>query len=101
MGMPVRGFNIPFRVCCFCATVRLIYLSGKRRYGLSMIGSDKTVLEGQPVWKVEENHVYPVNDLREHTVAECWCNPVDDDGIMVHNSLDGREMYEREERRKS
>ena len=66
-----------------------------------MIGGDKTVLEGKPVWKVEENHVYPVNDLREHTVTECWCHPVDDDGIMVHNSLDGREMYEREERRKS
>jgi len=48
-------------------------------------------------WKVDGNHVYPVNDLREHSVAGCWCRPTDDDGIMVHNSLDRREIYERGE----
>jgi hypothetical protein len=53
------------------------------------------------VWKVDGNHVYPVDDLREHAVTDCWCGPVDDDGIVVHNSLDGREMYERGERKMS
>jgi hypothetical protein len=55
----------------------------------------------QMVWKVDGNHVYPVDDLREHVVTDCWCGPVDDDGIVVHNSLDGREMYERGERKMS
>jgi hypothetical protein len=53
------------------------------------------------VWKVDGNHVYPVDDLREHAVTDCWCGPVDDDGIVIHNSLDGREMYERGERKRS
>jgi hypothetical protein len=45
-------------------------------------------------------HVLPLSDLREHEVSlECWCDPVDDDGIVVHNALDGREAYERGERR--
>jgi hypothetical protein len=52
-------------------------------------------------WKVDGTHLYPVNDLREHSVTDCWCGPVDDDGIVVHNSLDGREMYERGERKTS
>ena len=41
-------------------------------------------------------HVVPVNDLREHiTNGECWCNPeVNDDGVVVHHSLDQRETYE-------
>ena len=52
-------------------------------------------------WKVDGNHVYPVDDLREHSVADCWCGPTDDDGILAHNSLDGREHYERGERKLS
>ena len=52
-------------------------------------------------WKVDGNHVYPVNDLREHSVARCWCRPTNDDGVVVHNSLDCRELYERGERRLS
>jgi hypothetical protein len=52
-------------------------------------------------WNVVGNHVYPVNDLRKHLVTNCWCNPGDDEGIAVHNSLDGREQYERGERKMS
>jgi hypothetical protein len=55
----------------------------------------------QMPWRVTGNHVYPFNDLREHSLADCWCRPTDDDGIMVHNSLDGRELYERGERQLS
>lgn len=43
-------------------------------------------------------HVYPVDDLREHIidpVVGCWCHPVvNEDGIVVHNSMDRRELYE-------
>ncbi len=54
-----------------------------------------------PPWRVTGNHVYPFNDLREHSLTDCWCRPTDDDGVVVHNSLDGREFYERGERRPS
>lgn len=53
------------------------------------------------VWKVDGTHVYPVNDLREHSLYDCWCSPVDDEGITVHNSLDQRELYERGEKQMS
>lgn len=42
-------------------------------------------------------HVFPTNDLRDHVTdgTLCWCNPeVDDDLIVIHNSLDDRESYE-------
>jgi hypothetical protein len=52
-------------------------------------------------WKIVGNHVYPVDDLREHTSTDCWCRPTDDDGVVVHNSLDGRELYEEGERKLS
>jgi hypothetical protein len=61
-----------------------------------------TVLAGpEKAWKVVGNHVYPVNDFRDHSVVRCWCRPIDDDGVVVHNSLDGREFFERGERQKS
>jgi hypothetical protein len=40
-------------------------------------------------WKVVGNRDYPVNDLREHSVAECWCDPFDDEGLVVHNAVSG------------
>lgn len=39
-------------------------------------------------------HVIPINDLRPHDIDDCWCNPWEDDGVMVHNSADRREEYE-------
>lgn len=50
-------------------------------------------------------HVYPLDDLIEHDLDtdECVCGPADvpverDDGsiawMVVHNSLDGRELHE-------
>lgn len=45
---------------------------------------------------VGEVHVWPLDDLREHDLDEtCWCLPLDDDGVTVHNSMDKRESYER------
>jgi hypothetical protein len=47
--------------------------------------------------------VWPVGDLREHVVdgTPCWCNPkyLEEDGIWVHNSMDGREKFETGERK--
>lgn len=54
-------------------------------------------------WRVRETessvrHVVPVDDLREHDPEGCWCKPtVDAWGIVIHNALDRREMYERGE----
>lgn len=40
--------------------------------------------------------VWPIFDLRGHERGmSCWCHPTLDDGeIVVHNSLDRRELYE-------
>lgn len=46
---------------------------------------------------------HPVNDLKPHHLLgsglPCWCKPVDEDGVLVHNSLDGREAFEDGERK--
>lgn len=51
----------------------------------------------------EQAQVYPVCDLREHiaTGVECWCHPQIIDGIVIHNAMDGREQFERGERKPS
>lgn len=62
--------------------------------------TEKKVSEG---WRVAPGpggcvHVYPINDLRDHLIDDCWCSPADDDGVIQHHSLDHREEYERGER---
>ena len=51
------------------------------------------------VWK----HIYPLNDLREHILKgrSYWCNPVfdEEDLLVIHNALDGREQIETGERK--
>ncbi len=51
------------------------------------------------MWGVYEtnnlSHVMPMDDLREHLLTECWCKPFEDDGVIVHNSMDQREQFER------
>jgi hypothetical protein len=45
--------------------------------------------------EIDETHVIPQRDLKPHTEnAGCWCQPFDDEGIWVHNSLDQREAIE-------
>jgi hypothetical protein len=48
-------------------------------------------------------HVVPVNDLREHIEdgIKCWCKPHEETGVIVHNSMDGREKFETGERKPS
>lgn len=54
-------------------------------------------------------HVYPLDDLIEHEIvgSDCVCGPKErpveaDDGsigwIVVHSSLDGRELHEEDSR---
>ena len=52
------------------------------------------------------NHVYPLNDEREHitTGTSCWCNPTlkpakngAEEDILVHNAADCREVIEKAE----
>lgn len=52
-------------------------------------------------WAITGSHVYPINDLRKHSLGDCWCRPVDDEGVLVHKSLDGREAYEAGDRKPS
>ena len=43
-----------------------------------------------------ERHVSPIDDLRPHEKSEtCWCHPFRDCEVIVHNSMDRREEYER------
>lgn len=38
-------------------------------------------------------HVHPHGE--NHVLNnDCWCYPIEDDGIIVHNSADGREFFE-------
>lgn len=58
------------------------------------------------VWveEVKRTHVVPLEDLREHDLTPtCWCHPEqhDDESIVVHMSMDGREAYETGERKPS
>jgi len=65
------------------------------------LGSGRMVrLDGRKAgWLVKGDQVYPIGDLREHMPVDCWCRPSEIDGVIVHNSLDLRELYERGERK--
>ena len=40
-------------------------------------------------------HVVPKNDFVEHEDSlDCWCKPTVEDGVCIHNSLDGRELWD-------
>ena len=47
-------------------------------------------------------HVIPTEDTREHLASEdCWCEPLAEDSVRTHNAADGRELFERGERKTS
>lgn len=53
-------------------------------------------------------HIYPIGDLKEHETdgKPCWCRPEEEvvglTGLLIiHNSADGREAYEKGERKVS
>lgn len=51
------------------------------------------------IYELDEIHVAPIGDMRSHEFSgACWCDPIIDDGLVIHNSADGREVYERGER---
>lgn len=42
-------------------------------------------------------HIVPLDDWRDHELTlTCWCHPVLDE-VVIHNSADRREEYERGE----
>jgi hypothetical protein len=49
-------------------------------------------------------HVVPHRDLKPHAIARdwrnCWCGPTEDDGVIIHHSMDRREFYESGETKK-
>lgn len=50
----------------------------------------------------ETYDIKPINDLKPHSDGpECWCKPIRDDDMFVHNSMDRREEYETGKRRLS
>jgi hypothetical protein len=56
-------------------------------------------MSAQSMWSeplgIDEYHVLPIDDLREHSVSSnCWCDPDCGDGVFVHHALDQRETYE-------
>lgn len=39
--------------------------------------------------------IIPLNDLKPHNLSvHCWCRPTEDDGVLIHHSMDQRELYE-------
>jgi hypothetical protein len=50
-------------------------------------------------WRVHGAHIIPDGDLREHSINECWCFPTEDEGLLIHHSLDRREDYENGQRK--
>ena len=57
---------------------------------------------GEDIEVMEWHHIYPVNDLIEHNTdsIECACNPkLDFDAkLVIHNSLDRREVFENDKK---
>lgn len=46
-------------------------------------------------------HTLPNYDLGQHYLtADCPCCPTDDEDVIIHNSFDGREAYETEQRKR-
>ena len=46
----------------------------------------------------DDIHVMPEGDWKEHKQSiDCWCHPTrstEEDQVIIHNSLDGREVQE-------
>jgi hypothetical protein len=44
----------------------------------------------------ERTHIYPMNDTRDHHTSGvgCWCQPVIDAHLVIHNAADAREFFE-------
>jgi hypothetical protein len=61
-----------------------------------------TFLDGVTQTPSGHLHIYPLDEPHQLDGAECWCKPnTFEYGIIVHNSMDAREEYERGERKPS
>lgn len=43
-------------------------------------------------------HVMPCNDAKLHRFADCWCEPYDEGGVMVHNVTEAEDGNARRNR---
>ena len=46
-------------------------------------------------WVSFPPHVFPLNDTRAHIADDCWCEPKHRGRLIIHQSQDRREEYER------
>lgn len=65
---------------------------------------DEARLQGLYGWQLArcDNgiHMIPVGDIRDHMDEDCLCGAErDEHGLWVHNSFDGREAFENNERK--
>jgi len=50
----------------------------------------------KPLKVGKRNHVIPIGDGEIHNAQlDCFCRPLDKEGVVVHNAKDCREKYER------
>ena len=50
------------------------------------------LLDGWGVYHTSRSvHVMPINDIDNHEFIKCPCKPYRSEGVVVHNSFDGRE----------
>lgn len=50
------------------------------------------LLDGWGVYRTSRRvHVMPINDIDNHEFIKCPCKPYRYEGVVVHNSFDGRE----------
>lgn len=54
-------------------------------------------------WLATAQYVVPIEDLKYHDAGKksCWCHPILNNGLLIHNSMDKREEYERKKRKSS
>jgi hypothetical protein len=63
--------------------------------------TDDTQGWGVYTWEGEV-HVAPVNEVHMHVRTDCRCGAYENaDGVIVHPAFDGRDAYERGERKPS
>ncbi len=64
---------------------------------------DRGLFKNLKIKEPSAHHVYPINDFKEHFTDGrlCWCGPKSERGLVIHNSMDGREKYETGERKPS
>ena len=66
--------------------------------GAELIDPPVEMFSGLGWWQITCNYMpntVPAHDIRNHLSGKnCWCRPVDEGDVIVHNAADGRERYQ-------